>query len=130
MDTPGRGGVPGFPPKVMTGTDLRLDKVEGEGTPISVRSSADPYFFCCGEGREEQMTSWSYTVRMVTGIRKRGEERRLVKQGSLEGSGTCLDIFLRILHFLRLILKPFGIKIQCPEKNWPLRVISQGPPPP
>ena len=92
-DTPGRGGVPGFPPKVITGTDLRLDKVEGEGIPISVRSSADPYFFCCGEGREERMTSWSYTVRMVTGVRRRGEERRLVKQGSLEGSGTCLDIF-------------------------------------
>ena len=33
------------------GTDLRLDRAEGEGTPISVRSSADPYFFCYGGGK-------------------------------------------------------------------------------
>ena len=81
-NTPGRGGVPGFPPKVIMGTEVRVDWPEGKGLPISVKSSADPYFLCLwgGEGRKNNI---------MEPYRWDGQREQEERRGKKEGSGAA-----------------------------------------
>ena len=72
------------------GTEVRVDWPEGKGFPISVKSSADPYFLCLwgGEGRKNNIME-PYSWMVNESRRKEGERKRGLGQPRFKALLAC-----------------------------------------